>query len=70
MIFLLLGHGSTKEVVGLGAGYMAARMLYAVAYITAETERSSYLRGAFWWVGNAACFWAMIRGARGFGGDE
>lgn len=35
--------------------YTAARLVYAVSYLTAEDRASSMVRSVAWWVGNGTC---------------
>lgn len=64
--FALLSPLSYNKMIGLGAGYLAARLMYAVAYIGIENETLSYVRSIFWWTSNGICFWAIVEGARVF----
>jgi len=64
-MFALLGRMSTNEFIGLGVGYSACRVVFAIAYILTENELLSYARSIFWWLGNGVCFWGIIMGARG-----
>jgi hypothetical protein len=55
---------SAGQFVGLGVGYTACRLAYAVSYILTENEILSWGRSLCWWAGNAVCFRAIIMGAK------
>jgi uncharacterized MAPEG superfamily protein len=49
----------TGTVNGLMALYTVARLGYAVAYVTIESDTISQIRGVIWWVGNLCCLSMM-----------
>ncbi|CAD6452165.1 0fb3b0b0-a4c8-4d97-afd4-ddaad54e19b3 [Sclerotinia trifoliorum] len=55
---------SEDTVASVGWCYVGARLAYWVSYVLAERVKWSFLRSAFWWVGNGICFWLLREGGR------
>ncbi|KAG0647810.1 hypothetical protein D0Z07_5747, partial [Hyphodiscus hymeniophilus] len=59
VLLALHAHIKTGTLNGLMALYTVARLAYAVAYVSIESDTISQLRGLLWWVGNFSCLTMM-----------
>jgi hypothetical protein len=55
---------SNQKLNGLMALYTAARVGFATSYILIESERGSFLRTFFWWMGNVCCISMLVMASK------
>ena len=59
-VFATVAGVSNTHINGACAIYTAARIVFAISYLTVERVKYSYVRSFAWWVSNFAClnlFW-------------
>jgi uncharacterized MAPEG superfamily protein len=63
-VFALLAKLPGSKINTIGIVYTLARFAYAVAYVLTEKRKYSWVRSLCWWIGNGACFWAILQTRR------